>query len=427
MNALTEALGPWIPLAAGLAALLAAALIGDLVVRRVAVALARVLAGRAKEAWARVMISHRVFSRFGHIIPGLVLVGGARLVPDLPAGALTVIENVGMAYVVLMVVMAVGAALSAGNEIYETYPASRTRPLKGVVQVVQLIVYLIGAVLIISMLIDRSPLLLLSGFGAMTAVLLLVFKDTILGFVASVQLTANDMVRVGDWIEMPAYGADGDVIDVALHTVRVQNFDKTVTTIPTYKLIQESFRNWRGMTDSGGRRIKRSLLIDQSSVRFLTESEIDRLRSFSLLREHIATKLEELGEHREALGEDAESAVNRRRLTNVGVFRAYIRQYLRHNPNVHEGMTLLVRQLPPGPEGLPIEVYCFTRTTDWGEYEDHQSDIFDHMIAIVPEFGLRIFQRPAGSDLTGISLGGAQTPDEPADREAAATAAEETE
>jgi miniconductance mechanosensitive channel len=250
---------------------------------------------------------------------------------------------------------------------------------------------------------DKSPWVFLSGLGAMAAVLLLVFRDTILGLVASLQLTGNDMVHVGDWIEMPQYGADGDVIDVALHTVKVQNWDKTITTVPTHKLIAESFKNWRGMSASGGRRIKRALYVDKNSIRFLTDAELERFKQFALLKGYIATKEQELAEYNAGLDYVTDAGVNQRRLTNVGTFRAYIVNYLRHHPKIHhEGMTLLVRQLPPGPEGLPIEVYCFTTTTAWVEYEDIQADIFDHLLAVAYEFGLRLYQKPAGADLAAL-------------------------
>jgi miniconductance mechanosensitive channel len=247
-------------------------------------------------------------------------------------------------------------------------------------------------------------LLLLSGFGAMTAILLLVFKDTILSLVASVQLTAHDMVRVGDWIEMPQCGADGDVVDVQLHTVKVQNWDKTITTIPTHRLISESFRNWRGMSQSGGRRIKRAVYLDVNSIRFQTSEEIEHFKRFALLKDYVANKEQELADYNASLKEAVDEAVNKRRLTNVGSFRAYAWNYLKNRPDIHEGMTLMVRQLAPGPEGLPLEIYCFTDTTVWTEYEGIQADIFDHLLAIVPEFGLRLYQKPAGSDLTSLTV-----------------------
>lgn len=399
-----ESIHPALPPVAGLALLALAAIVADLVVRRGLLAFVHLVASRSALDWDDILIRHRVFRRLTQVVPALIIITGIALVPGLPPAAGTIVENVGKAYVVLMIVLAVSSALGAGNEIYETYPVARNRPLRGIVQVAQIVVYVIGIVLIIATLIDRSPMILLSGLGAMTAVLLLVFKDTILGLVASIQLTAHDMVRVGDWIDMPAYGADGDVLEVALHTVKVQNFDKTITTIPTYKLISESFRNWRGMAESGGRRIKRPVYIDQSTVRFLDADEVERLRGFVLLRSHFDAKEAELEQYHASLGEAGEAEINRRRLTNVGVFRAYVNRYLRAHPAINQDMTLLVRQLAPGPEGLPIEIYCFTTTTDWLQYEDVQSDIFDHVLAILPEFGLSLFQRPAGTDIGRLGL-----------------------
>lgn len=401
---------PWLPSLTQIGTLLLAAIVAHFVVRRALIAFMHILASRSSVQWDEALQRHKVFHRITHVIPAIVIYLGIAaigvdgnaaegIVSLVDATVVTAVQNVAMAYVALMVTLAITATLSAGNDIYEKQPISRDRPLKGIVQITQIVVYVFGAVFVISHLIDKEPWVLLSGFGAMTAVVLLVFKDTILGFVASLQLTANDMVRVGDWIEMPAYEADGDVIDVALHTVKVQNWDKTITTIPTYKLISESFRNWRGMTQSGGRRIKRSIHVDQQSVRFLSEDEIERLRRFALLREHFDSKRAELEEAAASLGEDARDEVNRRRLTNVGVFRSYVRNYLKSHPKLNHNLTLMVRQLQPGPDGLPIEIYCFTATTEWLDYEDVQSDIFDHILAILPEFGLRLFQKPTGADL----------------------------
>ncbi|MDX1482753.1 MAG: mechanosensitive ion channel, partial [Woeseiaceae bacterium] len=294
--------------------------------------------------------------------------------------------------------------LSAGNAITDRPEMARSRPLTGFVQRLQIVVWIYGGDMIIAALLDRSPLLLLSGFGAMTAILILVFKDTILSLVASVQLTAQDMVRVGDWIEMPQFGADGDVIDVQLHTIKVQNWDRTITTIPTHKLISDSFRNWRGMTESGGRRIKRAIHLDVTTIRFQTAEEIERFRRFVLLEDYIAAKEKELADYNDALKKKVDDDVNFRRLTNVGTFRAYAFNYLKNHPQVHGDMTLLVRQQEPGPEGLPIEIYCFTNTTAWADYEGIQSDIFDHLLAIVPEFGLRLFQKPSGADFASLGL-----------------------
>ncbi|MEH6684986.1 MAG: mechanosensitive ion channel family protein [Qipengyuania sp.] len=341
------------------------------------------------------------------VIPLLVVSRGIDWVPNLPPELVTVTVNVVRALIVLSVAMAISGALDYANELYARRPEARSRPIKGYIQVVKIAMFCGAAILMIAVLIEQSPLLLLSGLGAMAAVLLLVFKDTILSLVASVQLTSNDMLRVGDWIEMPSMDADGDVIDIALHTVKVQNFDKTITTIPTHKLIADSYRNWRGMSDSGGRRIKRALVLDQNSVRFLDEDEVAGLKRFRLLETYLARKQDEIAEwNRHELASDSD-AINARRITNIGTLRAYVIAYLQSHPRIAgEGFTLMVRQLPPSPQGLPLEIYCFANTIDWAEYEAIQADIFDHMLAILPEFGLRVFQQPSGLDLQGLATPG---------------------
>ena len=393
---------PLLPPAAGLLALLVAALVANLIAKRIILRVVTVLAERSSFDWDDVIVEHNVVGRLVQVIPALIVFVGLAFVPGLAEDAITLTRNVTMAYMILMLTLAATALLSAGNTIYAALPVAKDRPLKGFVQLVQIAAWIIGAVLIIATLLDRSPLLLLSGFGAMTAILLLVFRDTILSLVASVQLTAQDMVRVGDWIEMPQFGADGDVIDVQLHTVKVQNWDKTITTIPTHKLISDSYKNWRGMSESGGRRIKRAIHIDVSSIRFQTREEIEHFQRFALLKEYIAGKQRELEDYNKALPTAVDDEINRRRLTNVGTFRAYAYNYLRHHPKIRQNMTLLVRQQAPGPEGLPLEIYCFTNTTAWAEYEGIQSDIFDHLMAIISEFGLRLYQKPAGSDLVNL-------------------------
>jgi len=349
----------------------------------------------------------RAVARLATVIPLLVVSRGIDLVPNLPPELVTVTVNVVRALIVLSVAMAISGALDYANELYARRPEARSRPIKGYIQVVKIAMYCGAAILMIAVLIEQSPLLLLSGLGAMAAVLLLVFKDTILSLVASVQLASNDMLRVGDWIEMPSMDADGDVIDIALHTVKVQNFDKTITTIPTHKLIADSFRNWRGMSDSGGRRIKRALVLDQNSVRFLDEDEVAGLKRFRLLEEYLARKQDEIAEwNRHELASDTDD-INARRITNIGTLRAYVIAYLQSHPRIaDEGFTLMVRQLPPSPQGLPLEIYCFANTIDWAEYEAIQADIFDHMLAILPEFGLRVFQQPSGLDLQGLATPG---------------------
>ena len=393
---------PLLPAAAGLLALLLAALVANLVAKHVVLRVVTVIAQRSRFDWDDMIVEHNVVGRLVQVVPALIIFVGVAFIPGLGDDIVTLTRNVAMAYMVLVLTLAATALLSAGSAIYETLPVAKDRPLKGFVQLLQIIVWVVGAVLIIATLLDRSPLLLLSGFGAMTAILLLVFRDTILSLVASVQLTAQDMVRVGDWIEMPQFGADGDVIDVQLHTVKVQNWDKTITTIPTHRLISDSFKNWRGMSESGGRRIKRAIHIDLTSIRFQTDEEIEHFRRFALLKEYVGDKLQELQDFNTGLPTEVDDEVNRRRLTNIGTFRAYAFNYLRHHPKINQQMTLIVRQLAPGPEGLPLEIYCFTNTTAWADYEGIQSDIFDHLVAITPEFGLRVFQKPAGHDLQGL-------------------------
>jgi miniconductance mechanosensitive channel len=346
-----------------------------------------------------------IVARLANIVPALILARGVGLVVHLPAGLATAIHNVANAFIILTIILAMNAALNLANRLYQRRPDAAHRPIKGYVQVLQILLFLAGAVLVIAVVMEQSPLLLLSGLGALAAVLMLVFKDTILSLVASVQLTSNDMLRVGDWIEMPALNADGDVIDIALHTIKVQNFDKTITSIPTYRLISDSFKNWRGMQDVGVRRIKRSLFIDQSSIRFLGEEDELSVRRFALIDDYLIRKQGELAQSNDHLVEHGGDVVNGRRLTNIGTFRAYVIAYLRAQTRVSGDMALLVRQLQPTAQGLPLEIYCFTATTIWSEYETIQADIFDHLLAILPEFDLRLYQAPSGHDVQRMSLG----------------------
>jgi miniconductance mechanosensitive channel len=261
-----------------------------------------------------------------------------------------------------------------------------------------------AGIFIVSILTDQSPWGILSVLGGFTVVLMLVFKDTILGFVASIQLSGHDMVRVGDWIEMPKYGADGDVIDVTIHTVKVRNWDKTITTIPTYGLVSDAFKNWRGMSESGGRRIKRSMHIDMSSIKFCTDEMLEHFEKFELLKEYLQQKKEELSTYNKEHNVDGSQLINGRRQTNIGVFRAYIVAYLKNNPKIHQAMTFLVRHLEPTPDGLPIQIYVFSNDQAWANYEAIQADIFDHLLAAAPEFDLRVFQNPTGYDFSKIGV-----------------------
>ncbi len=362
---------------------------------------------RTRFTWDDAIQERRVFHHLAHLAPAAVVYFGAVLVPGLPDPVYEVAQRVALSFMVVTLAASANAVLNAANDIYSTRPDASTRPIKGYLQIVAIILWIAAAILIVSILLAKPPGIFLGGLAGLTAVLLLVFRDTILSLVASIQLTQNDMLAVGDWIEMPKYGADGDVVDIALHTVKVQNWDKTITTIPTHKLIEDSFKNWRGMSQAGGRRIKRSIHLDLGTIRFLSDEEVDRFARFELMQEYIRTKREELRAHNElnldagGRWEDTSGKVvlNTRRLTNVGTFRAYIVNYLRQHQMVHQDMTLLVRQLQPGPTGLPMEIYVFSNDTDWINYEGFQADIFDHLLAMVSEFGLRVFQSPSGEDV----------------------------
>jgi miniconductance mechanosensitive channel len=393
---------PLLPVVAGSLVLLLIAILADLVTKRLLLVAIRAVATRTRSDWDDALVEHNVFGRLAQIIPAIIVYSGVVLLPGLSAAHQAVVRNVAGAYMILVIVLTLAAVLSAANHVYESRPIARLRPIKGFVQLAQVAIYILGAILVIAALMDRSPVILLSGLGAMTAVLLIVFKDTLLSLVASLQLTGQDMIRVGDWLEVPQFGADGDVIDVALYTVTVQNWDKTITKIPTHRLISDSFKNWRGMSESGGRRIKRSINVDFNSIRFLTAEEVQRFKDFALLKGYIEAKEDELDAYNEGLDAPGGSAVNLRPWTNVGTFRAYIYNYLKHHPKIHDRMTLIVRQLQPGTEGLPIEIYCFSNDIDWVAYEGIQADIFDHIGAIAPEFGLRLYQRLAGADLAGL-------------------------
>lgn len=393
---------PMLEMAVALSLLAVVAGVADLLTKRVLLRVIERLVRASPVRWDDALFDRGVARKLSHVVPAVVIYSGLPLVAAMPLNLVALGRNLAMAWVILSIIRAINALLAAIDDVYRGTERGRSRPIKGYLQVASLVAWIVAGILIVATLLERSPLLLLSGLGALGAVLMLVFRDTILSLVASVQVAGNDMLRVGDWIEMPQVGADGDVIDIALHTVKVQNWDRTITTIPTHRLINESFRNWRGMSESGGRRIMRSLLIDQASVRFLDAEEIEALDRFGLLRDYLAGKRKELGEWNARLAESGLPPVNHRRLTNLGCFRAYVAGYLRHHPRVHQGMIQMVRQRAPTAEGLPLEIYCFTATTAWAEYEGIQADIFDHLIALMPEFGLRLFQRPAGADLAGL-------------------------
>ncbi|MDE2762202.1 MAG: mechanosensitive ion channel [Gemmatimonadota bacterium] len=404
----------WPSLAAAAAALAMAAWAAGWVASRI---LHRVISGvtsRTRSTWDDRLIERGVFRRLARVVPAVVAylgigpaleAGGAAPTVGMPLLAWTFVRRVAAAYIAFAVVRAFQAFLDAVNDIYnESYAEAKSRPIKGYLQVATLVAHIAAAVVIVAVLAGRSPVVFLSGLGALAAVLMLVFRDTILSLVASIQIASNDMVRIGDWVSVPQAGCDGEVVDIALHTVKVQNWDKTISTIPTNKFITESFKNWRGMSESGGRRIKRSLRLDMNSVRFLSEAEVEELSRRELLRDHMRESVAAITRYNEEKNTgDPEVTPEIRRLTNLGTFRVYVQKYLEAHPKTHKDMTLLTRQLAPGPEGVPIEVYCFSNDTAWASYEGFQGDIFDHLIAILPEFGLRAFQAPGGVDFRKAS------------------------
>ena len=380
------------------------AALSDVVAKRVGVRGLEALVRRTATTWDDIIVKRGVLHRLSHLAPALVVYLLAQTVLEGYEAWIIVIRRAALIYMLLMAVLAVDSALNAAADILDTSRVSRDLPVKSVVQVLKLMLYTITAIAMVSLVIGQSPVLLLSGLGAMTAVLMLIFKDPILGLVAGIQLSANQMVSRGDWIEMPKYGADGDVLEVALTTVKVQNWEKTITTIPTYALITESFKNWRGMSESGGRRIKRALNIDIASISFCDREMLKRFSKIQYITEYLDEKRSEITHWNEERNVDAADPLNGRRLTNVGTFRAYVVAYLRHHPMIRQDMTFLVRQLAPTTQGLPIEIYVFSSDQVWANYEDIQADIFDHILAIAPVFDLRVYQAPSSGDIRDTLL-----------------------
>ena len=344
-----------------------------------------------------ILIERGFFNRLSYAVPILILYNISTDTHHLEVPLF--VSRVLLASVAAVVIASINSIISALGDIFSKTRLGDKVNIKSYVQIARLTFNLLSLILVISILIGQSPLYLLSGIGALTAVLMLVFKDTILSFVSSIQITSNDLFKLGDWIEAPQFGADGDVIDIALHTIKIQNWDKTITVIPTHKLIDSSFKNWRGMSESGGRRIKRSIMIDVNSVRFCNKQMIERFKKINIISDYISDKLSDIDTHNSAIDSSDESVVNGRALTNLGTYRAYIKNYLKSNKHISDNMTFLVRQLEAGPEGVPIQIYVFSNDTDWIRYESIQSDIFDHLIAAVSEFNLRVFQNPTGNDL----------------------------
>jgi miniconductance mechanosensitive channel len=360
------------------------------------------LSDKNGQRWHRALLENNLFHRLSYVVQGTVIHIQSGLWLDKSSTLLRLIETVSEQWILLFGLLSFFSLLNAIQSLMYQQVRRMHFPLRGLIQTIKLVVSLLICVLAISMLMGKSPIILFSSLGALSAVLLLVFKDPILGLVAGIQLSANKMLSVGDWLEMPKYGADGDVIEIALTTVKVRNWDKTITSIPTYALISDSFKNWRGISDVGGRRIKRSILIETSSIRFLDDEMLQRLKKAELLGAYLEEKIKLTGEENTANPTDMSIRMNGRRLTNIGTLRGYLISYLKAHPKINQDLTLMVRQLDSSSDGLPIQIYAFTKTTEWIEYEDIQSDIFDHVFAVLPEFGLRIHEAPTGHDVRSL-------------------------
>ena len=345
-----------------------------------------------------ILIEKGLFNRLSYIIPLLIIFNFVNTIPEY-----YLISRLTLALITITILASINSFISSINAIYLKSKYSNKLNIKSYLQIFKLIINLFGIIIIVAVLSGKSPFYLLSGIGALTAVLMLVFKDTILSLVSSIQISSNDLFKVGDWIEAPQFGADGDVVDIALHTVKIQNWDKTISIIPTHKLIDSSFKNWKGMSESGGRRVKRSINIDMNSIKFCSQDMIARYRKFHLIKEYIENKVSDIDKHNTSKNITDEALVNGRNLTNIGTFRAYISAYLSSHPKIHKDMTFLIRQLSPTENGVPIQLYVFINDTNWINYESIQSDIFDHLLAIAQEFDLKIFQNPTGADFNSLS------------------------
>jgi miniconductance mechanosensitive channel len=393
---LNESLSVWIGWIAAVAAIIILSFAVNYIAKRILLKGVSRLIKRTKTAWDDALLENKVFTRLSHFAPALVIYFSASGFSEELQGY---IQRFSAIYMVFTGVLVLSAFLNAVVDIYRSFETSRRKPIKGYIQIAKVIIFVFVFIYVIGILLNKSVLPILTGLGAMTAVLILVFKDSILGLIASIQLSGNDMVRIGDWISMPKFGADGDVIDVTLHTVKVQNWDKTISYIPAYALISDSYKNWRGMSESGGRRIKRSINIDMTSVIFATPEMIQRWSKIQVLKDYLASKQQELEEHNKKHNIDDSVLVNGRRITNLGTFRAYLVEYLKNHPKIRNDMTFLIRHLQPTEKGIPIEIYVFSGDQVWANYEAIQADIFDHVLAVIPQFDLRVFQHPSGGDV----------------------------
>ena len=374
----------------------------DFITKKVFLQTIRKVISRSKSNWDDLIYQRKVFHKLAHIVPALIILFLSTQFFKEYVVFLNILSKGILIFIIYIGIRSVTAFMNGLHDIYLTLPISKDRPIKSYIQIVIIVIYFIGIILILSILFDKKITTFFAGLGALAAVLMLVFKDTILGLVGGIQLSANDMVRPGDWIEMPSRKADGDVIDISLHTVKVQNWDKTITTIPTYALVNESFVNWRGMEQSGGRRIKRAIKINMSSIKYCDDQMIEKFKKIKILRPYIEHKENELKEYNRKHDIDDSVLVNGRRMTNFGTFRKYVELYLKNHPQISQDMTFLVRHLKPDETGIPLEIYVFSKDKVWANYEAIQADIFDHILAAIHEFDLAVFQNPTGSDFKAL-------------------------
>lgn len=370
-----------------------------LVAKRIIVKLLHSLFVRSTIKWDDILIQHKIFDRLAHIVPALIIKGLAPVVFADFEQLLPFVLKITDIYIIVIIVMVIMSFFRSMEFFLSSSPVFKDKPLASYFQLGRIIIYIAAGILLLSILMGRSPVYFLSAFGAMTAIILLIFKDTILGLVASIQMSANDMVRVGDWVEMPKYNADGDVIAMNLNTVKIRNWDKTITTVPTFYFISDSFKNWRGMQESGGRRIKRSIYVNLRSIKFVDPDMRERFKRFKLIKEYVEQRQEEIERYNKENAVDTSELINGRRMTNIGVFRRYATEFLKNHKGIKQDMTQMVRQLAPDNHGLPIEIYCFTATIAWTEYEGIQADVFDHLLAAASHFDLEVFQDPSGHDI----------------------------
>ena len=392
-NGVNETFAQFLKVAISIGVIIILALLADYIVRKIILVFVAKIAKRTETEWDDILVENKFFHKLAHFAPAIVVYMTIHIALYDYSPKLTIFfYSLTKIYLVFISLLVINSFLNAAHDIYETLPTAKNRPIKGYIQVVKIIIYFLGGIIIIAILIDKNPANLLVGLGASAAVLMFVFKDTLMGLVASIQLSANDLVKPGDWIEMPSRKIDGTVTEISLYTVKVQNYDRTINTIPTYALVSESFQNWQGMIESDGRLIKRSILFDMRSIKFCSPELIEKLKRIDFIAEYIAAKT----------NKDVQSSKGKvvgENLTNFGVCRKYVEQYLRSNPNVNQDATLVVRHRQPSENGMPLEIYCFSKEKALANYEEVQSEIFEHILSVLPEFELRIFQRPTGDDL----------------------------